>query len=62
MMRRVRAAWPFDILDALALVGLVLIAYGCSLLSAALPWIVTGVLIMVYAIVAALPARPGGES
>jgi hypothetical protein len=62
MLRRVRAAWPFDILDALALVGLVLLAYGCSLVNPALPWIVTGVLIMAYALIAALPARPGGES
>ena len=61
-MRRIRAAWPFDILDALALVGLVLLAYGCSLVTPPLPWIVTGSLLLIYAFVAALPARPGGES
>lgn len=60
MLRRVRASWPFDILDLLSLAGLLLLAYGCSLLHPALPWIVTGVLVMVYAFLAALPAR--GES
>jgi hypothetical protein len=55
-MRRIRAAWPLDILDVLALVGLVLLAYGCSL-TPPLPWIVTGGLLLIYAFVAALPPR-----
>jgi hypothetical protein len=56
-MRRIRAAWPLDILDALALVGLVLLAYGCSLVTPPLAWIVTGSLLLIYAFVAALPPR-----
>ena len=34
-----------------------LVAYGCSFLHPALPWIVTGALLMVYAFLAALPPR-----
>ena len=53
MLRRALAAWPFDLLDALALLGLLLLAFGCSLISPALPWIVSGSLIISYATLAA---------
>ncbi len=62
VLRRARAAWPFDVADILALIGLLLLAFGCFLVHPALAFIVTGVLVMGYAILASLPARPGGQS
>lgn len=46
MMRRARAAWPFDATDMVAAVGLLLVTVTCILLAAS--------------IVAALPARSSG--
>ena len=53
MLQRALAAWPFDLLDALALLGLLLLAFGCSLIHPALPWIVSGSLLIAYATLAA---------
>ena len=57
MLRRVRAAWPFDWTDAVALVGLLLLASGCWIVSPALSLAVTGALLLGYALMAALPPR-----
>ena len=53
MLQKALAAWPFDLLDGLALSGLLILAYGCSLLHPALPWIVSGSLLIAYATLAA---------
>jgi hypothetical protein len=53
MLQRAIAAWPFDLLDGLSLLGLLLLSYGCSLIHPALPWIVSGTLLIAYALLAA---------
>lgn len=57
-MRRVRAGWPFDLLDVIAFLGLCILAYGCYLVHPAVAWIVTGVLLLLYAFAAARAVPP----
>lgn len=59
MLRKFRAAWPFDAHDLLALVGLILLSTGCWLVSPALALIVAGALVIAFAFVSALPPRTG---
>lgn len=60
MLRRVRASSPFDALDIVALIGLLIL--GASLVMVWLPLagVVVGSIIMVYAFMAALPPRTPG--
>lgn len=57
--RRFRAAWPFDLLDLLALAGLLLLGGGLAIVWPPLALCIVGALVMVYAVVAALPPRGG---
>lgn len=57
MLRRVRAAWPFDTLDLLALVGLVMLGLSLALVWVPLAGVVVGSLVIVYAVMAAMPPR-----
>lgn len=59
MLRRARASWPFDVLDLIALAGLVLVGYSIALVWVPLAGVVVGVLLMLYAFLAALPPRGG---
>lgn len=61
MLRRVRASWPFDWLDAIALIGLLLLGGSIALVWPPLAGAVVGVVLIVYAFLAALPPR-GGQS
>jgi hypothetical protein len=56
-MQRFRASWPFDFLDFIALVGLLLLGGALALVWVPLAGIVVGSLLIVYAFVAALPPR-----
>lgn len=57
LMRRVRASWPFDWLDALALGGLSLVGGCLALVWLPLAGVVVGIVLIVYAFLAALPPR-----
>jgi hypothetical protein len=57
LTRRFRAGWPFDLLDLIAVLGLVLLGASLALVWLPLAGVVVGVLLIVYALVAALPAR-----
>lgn len=59
MMQRFRASWPFDFLDAIALLGLLLIGGSLAIIWLPLAGVVMGSLLLVYAFVAALPPRTG---
>lgn len=61
LLRRVRLSWPFDWLDLIALVGLLLVGGSLALVWLPLAGIVVGVLLILYAFMAALPPR-GGQS
>jgi hypothetical protein len=56
-MRRVRASWPLDLLDVIALVGLLLVGFGLYVVWEPLAAVVVGVLLIVYAFYAAIPPR-----
>ena len=59
-LRRVRASWPFDVLDLVALLGLLLVGASLALIWLPLAGIVVGALLIVYAFMAALPPRQPG--
>jgi hypothetical protein len=56
-MRRVRASWPFDWLDLIALLGLLLVGASLYLVWPPLAGVVVGVMLIVYAFYAAIPTR-----
>jgi hypothetical protein len=58
-LRRVRASWPFDWMDLVALSGLLLIGGSLALIWLPLAGLVVGALLIVYAFMAALPPRAG---
>jgi hypothetical protein len=60
-MRRFRESWPFDLLDVVALLGLLILGYSLALIWVPLAGIVVGSLLIVYAFVAALPPRRPSE-
>lgn len=61
-LARIGTAWPFGWPEVIAAAGVVLLAYGCSFIHPALPWVVTGILLVIYAVAVALPDRTGGNS
>ena len=62
LLRRARAAWPFDWLDLIALMGLLLVGGSVALVWLPLAGVVVGSALLLYAILAALPPRPGGQA
>lgn len=60
MLRRVRAAWPFDTLDLMFFGGLGILTLSIAVRDLVLAGIVLGVVLMAYAFIAALPPRSAG--
>lgn len=56
-MRRARASWPFDVLDLVALLGLLMVGGSLALVWLPLAGIVVGGLLMGWSFLAALPPR-----
>lgn len=52
-----RSRAPFDLSDALGVIGLVSLAYGLGLIWLPLAFIVAGVLLLVYVVLLSLPPR-----
>lgn len=57
MIRQMRSRAPFDLSDALGVIGLVSLAYGLGLIWLPLAFIVAGVLLLVYVVLLSLPPR-----
>jgi hypothetical protein len=57
MLTRARLAWPFDLMDLAFLAGVLLLGIGLWLVWEPLALVVTGIVLMVWAFVAALPPR-----
>lgn len=57
MLTRARASWPFDLMDLAFLAGILLLGGGLWLIWVPLALIVTGIVVMAWAFIAALPPR-----
>lgn len=62
MLRRVRSSWPFDILDVLFFVGLLIVTGFLAQRDVVLAGVVFGGTLMAYAFIAALPPRTKGDT
>lgn len=57
MLRRARAAWPFDALDLLFFAGLGIVTLALASRDIVIAGVVLGAVLMAYAFLAALPPR-----
>jgi hypothetical protein len=57
MLSRARASWPFDWTDLIAALGLLLVGASLAMVWLPLAGVVVGSLLLVYAVLAALPPR-----